>query len=313
MMDKPDPRVGIVMITHNRSDEVLHSLDRLTRLPERPRIVVVVNGSTDETAAAVADRFPEVVIIRLEENLGAAGRNLGVERLDSPFVAFPDDDTWWEPGSLRRAADLLEAHPRVAILAGRVQVGSREAAVYRELQNSPLPSEPGLPGYPLIGFLAGASVIRRAALLKAGGYDPRFFIGGEEEVLALDLIARGWRIRYVPELVVHHAPSPRRDVHVRNWYSVRNTLWAAWLRRPWPGALRRTFAIGRTALRDRGARKGPAAALAGLPWVLRERRAIPLEVERQIRLVERPRKRASDRVYPEPRSPHPEPAARARA
>jgi GT2 family glycosyltransferase len=159
MMDNPDPRVGIVMITHNRSDEVLHSLGRLTRLPERPRIVVVDNGSTDGTSAAVVERFPEVVVVRLGENLGAAGRNLGVERLDTPFVAFSDDDTWWEPGSLRRAADLLEAHPRVAILTGRILVGSREASICRELQDSPLPSEPGLPGYPLVGFLAGASVI----------------------------------------------------------------------------------------------------------------------------------------------------------
>jgi len=312
-MDNPDPRVGIVMITHNRSDEVLHSLGRLTRLPERPRIVVVDNGSTDGTSAAVVERFPEVVVVRLEENLGAAGRNLGVERLDTPFVAFSDDDTWWEPGSLRRAADLLEAHPRVAILTGRILVGSREASIWRELQDSPLPSEPGLPGYPLVGFLAGASVIRRSAFREAGGYDPRFFIGGEEEVLALDVIARGWCIRYVPELVVHHAPSPRRDVQVRNWYAVRNALWAAWLRRPWPGALRRTSAIARTMFHDRGVRKGLAAALAGLPWVLRERRVVPPEVERRIRLLEGPRRPSPDRVHRESRGPHPEPAARARA
>jgi GT2 family glycosyltransferase len=307
-MGRPDPRVGIVMITHNRREEVLHSLDRLTRLPEGPRIVLVDNASTDGTAAAVAGRHPEVVVVRLEENLAAAGRNVGVERLDTPFVAFSDDDTWWEPGSLRRAADLLEAHPRVALLTGRILVGAREASICRELANSPLPSEPGLPGHPIIGFLAGASVVRREALREVGGYDRRFFIGGEEEVVALDLISRGWRIRYVPELIVHHAPSPRRDVRTRNWHAVRNALWAAWLRRPWPGALRRTFAIGRTVLRDRGTRKGLIAALAGLPWVLRERRVVPPEVERQIRLLETPRPPAADRVHLEPRSSHPESA-----
>lgn len=285
-MDYPDRRLGVVMITHNRLDEALHSLDRLTRLPERPRIVVVDNASTDGTAAAIPARFPQVELIRLDENVGAAGRNLGVERLDTPFVAFCDDDTWWEPGSLRRAADLLEAHPRVALLTARTLVDNEEAEICRELEDSPLPSEPGLPGIPLLGFLAGASVVRRSAFLEAGGFDRRFFIGGEEEVLALDLAARGWGIRYVPELTLHHAPSPRRDVHRRNWTTVRNALWSAWLRRPWPGALRKTFALVRLAPVDRGTRQGLAAALAGLPWVLRERRVVPREIEDQIRLLE---------------------------
>jgi GT2 family glycosyltransferase len=311
-MGKRDPRVGIVMITHNRSEEVLRTLDRLTRLPEQPRIVVVDNGSSDGTSEVVAGRYPAVVVLRLEENLGAAGRNLGVERLETPCVAFADDDTWWEPGSLRRAADLLEAHPRLAILTGRILDGpeGREAPICRELARSPLPSEPGLPGHPLLGFLAGASVIRRAAFLEVGGFDRRLFIGGEEELVAADLARRGWCIRYVPELVVHHDASPRRDVHRRNWHIVRNALWFAWLRRPWPGALRRTLEIARPVLRDRATRKGLAAALAGLPWILRERRVVPPELEHQFRLLERART-PRERTHPTPRPSLAEPTARA--
>jgi GT2 family glycosyltransferase len=290
-----DHRVAIVMITHNRVGEVLRSLDRLIRLPERPRIVVVDNGSSDGTASAIAEHLPAVEVLRLEENLGAAGRNLGVERVDTPFVAFCDDDTWWEPGSLRRAADLLEAHPRLATVTGRILVGpeEREAAICLELENSPLPSEPGLPGYPLLGFLAGASVVRRLALLEAGGFDRRFFIGGEEQLLAADLASRGWYLRYVPEVVVHHHPSTQRDAHRRSWHTVRNALWFAWLRRPWPSALRRTLALSRPALGDRATRKGLVAALAGLAWVCHERRVVPPEVERQLGLLEAPRRRAA--------------------
>lgn len=289
-MDACDPRVAIVMITHNRVEEALRSLDHLVRLPEQPRIVVVDNGSSDGTASAIAERLPSVEVIRLEENLGAAGRNLGVARVDTPFVAFCDDDTWWEPGSLRRAADLLEVHPRLATVTGRILVGpeGREAAVCLELENSPLPPEPGLPGYPLLGFLAGASVVRRSAILEAGGFDPRFFIGGEEELLAADLVSRGWHLRYVPEIVVHHYPSTRRDTHRRSWHAVRNALWVAWLRRPWPSALRRTLALSRTALWDRATRRGLVAALAGLTWIRRERRVVPPEVERQYGLLEAP-------------------------
>src|SRR5690348_5472720 len=119
-MGIPDPRVAVVMITHNQVKEVLGSLDRLARLPEQPRIVVVDNGSNDGTAPAEAERFPQVEILRLHANLGAAGRTLGVERVDVPYVAFCDDDTWWEPGALLRAADLLDAHPRLAVVTGRI-------------------------------------------------------------------------------------------------------------------------------------------------------------------------------------------------
>jgi hypothetical protein len=51
-MSTGDPRLAVVMITHNRRAEVLRSLAHLSELPERPRIVVVDNGSTDGTAAS---------------------------------------------------------------------------------------------------------------------------------------------------------------------------------------------------------------------------------------------------------------------
>jgi N-acetylglucosaminyl-diphospho-decaprenol L-rhamnosyltransferase len=217
------------------------------------------------------------VVVRLEENLGAAGRNLGVERLDTTFVAFADDDTWREPGSLRRAVELLESHPSLALLSARFLEGpdDRERPICRELARSPLPSSPGLPGHPLLGFLAGASVIRRAAFLSLGGFDRRLCIGVKEELVASDVACRGWCIRYVPELIVHHDASPWCDVHRRTWHIVRKALWFAWLRRPWPGALRRTLTIARPLLRDRATLRGIAAALAGLAWILRERRVMP--------------------------------------
>ena len=98
-MDDRDTRVAVVMITYNRRNEVLHSLGQLSRLSERPRIVVVDNASTDGTAAAVAEHFPDVTVVPAGRNLGAAGRTLGVRRVGAPYVAFADDDNWWAPGS----------------------------------------------------------------------------------------------------------------------------------------------------------------------------------------------------------------------
>jgi hypothetical protein len=131
--------------------------------------------------------------------------------------------------------------------------------------------------------------VRRSAFLQAGGFEPRFFIGGEEELLAFDPAAQGWWLCYVPKLVVHHYPSDRREVARRRWLVVRNALWSAWLRRPLASAVRKTLWMARAQTWDRAAVHGFAAALAGLPWVLRHRQVLPDAVERNLRLLDPPR------------------------
>ena len=279
---------AVVIITHNRRQEVLTSLGHLTRLPERPSLLVADNGSSDGTAEAVLGRFPQVKVLSAGGNLGAAARNLGVRAVEAPYIALCDDDTWWAPGSLAQAAALFEAHPRLAIATARILVGPQEVEdpICAELERSPLPGEEGMPGAPLLGFMAGGSMVRRSAFLAAGGFEPRFFIGGEEELLAADLVAAGWWLCYVPRLVVHHHPSTRRDSSGRCWRLLRNALWSAWLRRPLSGVLRKTGRLVGSAPRTRETCRGLAAAVAGLPWVLRQRRVVPPEIKRQLRLLE---------------------------
>ena len=282
-----DARIGVAILTHNRREEVLHSLRQLTALPERPRIALVDNASTDGTAAAVVAQFPEVIVIHSGGNLGAAGRNLGLRRLDTPYVALCDDDTWWDAGGLARAADLFDAHPRLALVTARVLVGPEEQIdpTCLTMERSPLAMQPGMPGRPILGFLAGASVVRREAFLECGGFSERLFLGGEEQWVAVELATRGWWMCYVPELVVHHHPSPRREASRRRWHEVRNALWFAWLRRPARSALRRTVWLARERPPGDFAR-GAAAALIGLPRMLGQRRVAPPQVEASLRLLE---------------------------
>ena len=87
-------KVSVVVLTYNRREEVLRTLTHLAALAERPPIIVVDNASSDGTAQAVARTFPHVEVLRQSRNLGAAGRNAGVERAGTPYVAFSDDDTW---------------------------------------------------------------------------------------------------------------------------------------------------------------------------------------------------------------------------
>lgn len=283
-----DPRVGIVVLTHNRADEVTRTLERLVALPERPVIVVVDNGSSDGTAETVRRGFPAVTCIRLATNLGAAGRNIGVEACDRPYVALCDDDTWWEPGSLTRAADLLDAHPTIAVMTGKVLIRSeRIDPICLFMANSPLPALPGFPGPSLLGFLAGASIVRRQAFQAVGGFEPRLFIGAEEELLTLDLASAGWALAYVDDLVIHHHPSPGRDAESRRRLLARNSLWIAWLRRPPRSALARTLAVIRAGTHSRADREALRDAAGGLAWVLANQRCVSPRLDRQLRQLER--------------------------
>jgi GT2 family glycosyltransferase len=295
----PDPRVAVVVITHNRREELLLALSRLRELPEQPHVVVVDNGSADGTADAVRRDHGWVELIASPDNLGAVGRNLGVARLSTPYVAFCDDDTWWDPGSLREAADVLDAHPRLAIVTARILVepGGVEDPIVAELRDSPVVGAAWLPGPALGSFLAGASVLRREAFEEVGGFNERLWLGGEEELMAGDLAARGWELCYLPQLTIHHQASTARDPHKRRADGIRNTLWTTWLRRPLRPALRRTLHLLRTVPRDRVTARGLLAAVRGVPWLVRERRVLPPHAEARFAALEHAQKRSTARRY----------------
>src|SRR3954469_6327276 len=269
----------VVIPTRNRRERLLATLSRLEALPERPPIIVVDDASADGTAAAVTRRHPRVRVIRCDRDAGPAARTLGAEAARTPLVAFCDDDSWWAPGALSRAARVFAQRPRLGLLAARVLVepdGELDPTCER-MRHSPLNAPPGLPGPAVLGFVACGAAVRRSALLACGGFHPRYSFGGEEHLLALDLAVAGWELAYVEDVIAHHEPTraarPGRSTRTR-----RNDLWSAWLRRPLPAAAVQTL---------RGDARALLAALRGLPWVLRERRVIPPELEGQLRLLER--------------------------
>jgi GT2 family glycosyltransferase len=283
-----DERVSIVMITRDRRREADRTLRLLARQPERPRIIVVDNGSTDGTAAMVAERYPDVLLIALDTNLASAGRTLGVRAATTPYVAFSDDDSWWEPGALSRAADLLDAHPTLALIAAHTRVGAdaRDDPVCGRMADSPLTRSPGVAGTPVLGFLAGMSVVRRDAYLAVGGFERRVGVGGEEAWVAADLAAAGWHLSYVPEVVARHAPSAQRDPDGRRRTDLRNALWFAWTRRSPAAAARVTARLLAGATADRVTVRAAGDALRGWGWVLRTRRPVPPGVATALDLLD---------------------------
>ena len=276
-----DDRVTVVVATRNRRETLLHTLPQ-----HGVPTIVVDNGSTDDTASAVKQTHPNVRAIRLETNLGAAARNVGVTHARTPYVAFADDDSYWDPGSLTEAARLLDSHPRAALLCARVLVGGegRVDAMSRAMAAAPLGWSPCAPGPRVLGFLACAVVVRRTAFLAVGGFNELLGSYGEEDLLALDLVTAGWELAYVDSLVVHHHPADQRGpARSRSIQEVRNRLLTAWLRRRTPAAMRITLDTARAAITDPAARAGLAAATRHAARVVRLRRPVSPQLERQLK------------------------------
>jgi GT2 family glycosyltransferase len=279
MTEPRHSRITVVVATRDRWDDLCRSL------PRHPRPVLVVdNGSRVPLADRVAQAFPDVTVIRLPCNAGAVARNEGVQASVTPYVAFADDDSWWEAGALERAADILDALPHLGLLAGRILVGDSGELepVCAQMAASALGTRHGEPGPRVLGFIACGAVVRRAAYLEAGGFDPVTFFGGEEERLALDLAAAGWALCYAPQVVARHVPSTRRDVAARRVRVARNHVLTAVLRRPVRQVLR---TVARTAKTGAGL-LGLAAALPRLPAAVRARHRLPPEVEAARRLLD---------------------------
>jgi hypothetical protein len=118
--------------------------------------------------------------------------------------------------------------------------GGRLEPACAEMAASPVPGRPGLPGPAVRGFVACGAVVRRSAYLAAGGFEPGWGVGGEEQPLAAALAGRGWELAYVDSVVAQHRPSARRDTGERRAIEARNGLWFAWRHRSPAAALRLT-------------------------------------------------------------------------
>ncbi|WP_157508922.1 glycosyltransferase family 2 protein [Luteipulveratus halotolerans] len=288
-MTAPEQRVTLVLLTHDCADRLAPVLERL--IAHGVPLIVVDNGSRDRTPQVLA----AYDVRRVLRAATSAPRPATTERVwPGRRTSRSANDEWYAEGSLARAAALLDAHPSLGLVNARIVVGEQERLdpISAEMEQSPLPDHDGIPGPVLLGFMAGAVVVRRAAFLEAGGYDARFFIGGEEETLAVPLARLGWQMRYNPAVVVHHHPSGASAPHLRH-YGVRNTVVTAWLHRPWRRALSWTWFVARSTRSRWAVVRGLAMAAAAVPWIVRERSVVDPELDRRLAVLEERRRAAT--------------------
>jgi len=117
------PIVSVVIPVRNRASLVRRALDSVfAQTLRRFEVIVVDDGSTDDTPEVVAAYPQPVRLIRCAPTGVSAARNLGIARARGEFVAFLDSDDWFEPTKLERQVGYFALHPDVGMVYTRYSV-----------------------------------------------------------------------------------------------------------------------------------------------------------------------------------------------
>ncbi|MGB3681070.1 MAG: glycosyltransferase family 2 protein [Rubrobacteraceae bacterium] len=180
-------------------------------------IVLVDNGSTDESVAFANESFPEVEVISLKRNEGfSAAVNAGIKASGSEYVALLNNDTATDPGWLEALVRSAESYPEAGFFASklvdfhdrRFLDGAGDALrlgglPYRLGHGEKDQGQFDAPAY-VFGACAAAALYRRALLEEAGLFDEDFVSYCEDGDLSFRAQLAGYRCLYVPDAVVYH-------------------------------------------------------------------------------------------------------------
>jgi glycosyltransferase involved in cell wall biosynthesis len=128
------PHVTAAIVTHNRAAYVPRSIKSILAQTYRDlELVVVDDGSTDDTAAAVEPYLDRIRYVRREHEGKAATRNAAVELAEGELVAFCDSDDCWHPNRIERQLHVLEQHPDAGMVHGHIALIDSDSRPLPEL------------------------------------------------------------------------------------------------------------------------------------------------------------------------------------
>jgi GT2 family glycosyltransferase len=229
--------IDIVVCTRNRASKLRNLLGSLesVRIPSgvRAQLIVVDNGSTDDTRDAVETAQRSLVIpVRYlyDAKRGLARcRNLGISEAQGDIVAFTDDDCVVSCDWVASIWGHFHREPSLAVLGGRVEPANPSA--YPLTLRLGSAQERLTSARQLLGFIHGCNMaFRREALERIGGFDTRFGAGGPFKAADdADLVYRfhrlGCPVVYAPDVCVYHDHGRVRvgdAIAIANAYAVGN-------------------------------------------------------------------------------------------
>lgn len=227
-MSQPD--ISIIVVNYNGRHHLELCLPALavsvaTVSPAlRCEILVVDNGSSDDSLAWLAEQFPAVRVLAAKRNLGFGRANLeGVRAAAGHYIAFLNNDTEVAPDWLSPLQQILAQQPQVmavcsqlvlleqpniinALGGGMSRLGHSYDRLFGFSTDHPRVQElAALDSFPTLFPTAAAMLMRKADFLHLGGFDPAFFMYHEDVDLGWRIWLSGGEVHACPASVVRHA------------------------------------------------------------------------------------------------------------
>jgi len=249
----PNPKVVCVVVNWNGWRDTIECLNALKECTyPNLSLIVVDNGSTDDSVAQIRAAFPGVLLLESGRNLGfAGGNNIGIRRglASADYVWLLNNDTKPAPNALSALVAKANSDEQIGAVSSicyyadspnNVQVwgGARVNLWFGYCRNATQPQKDGW-----FDALYGASMlIRRAALECVGLLDPGFFFYCEETEFCLRLRKEGWRIAAAPDsIVLHKAGASSGTSALRDRYFTASGLRILRLHSPAPNLAMASF------------------------------------------------------------------------
>ena len=209
-----DMTISAIIPTYNRASLVTRAIDSvLAQTRAVDEVIVVDDGSTDDTCAVVA-RYGTRVRYVHQKNAGlAASRNTGVREARSEWVAFLDDDDEWMPEKIEKEVKALAARPGSVLCYAQALRLSPDGACepfipapLHRLERDVLLGNP---------FTACSVVVRKDFFELAGGFNPALRCAEDWEFAArMIALRREFVMLDEPVVIVHETPnSMSKDPH----------------------------------------------------------------------------------------------------
>lgn len=257
--------VSIIVVSYNTREMTLECLRSVIQETKREpyEVIVVDNHSTDGSAEAVAEEFPDFRLIRPDQNLGfAKANNVAAGEARGEFLLLLNPDTVVLDGAVDRIVEFAREHPEAGIWGGRTLNADRTlnptscwgrmtlwSVLCRALGLNVLFPGSELFNYECYGnwqrdrirevdIVSGCFFLIRLDLWQSlSGFDPVFFMYAEEADLCLRAKRMGVRPRVSPDpTIIHYGGASEATVVDKRLKLIRAQL--TLIRRHWPGVSR---------------------------------------------------------------------------
>lgn len=207
------PSVSIIFPIFNGGKqplECLMSISRLNYPKNKLEVIVVDNGSTDQSTVQIEKQFPKTILLKNKTNLGfAKAVNIGIRASSSDFILITNDDVIFDKNSLKNLATATSK--TIGALGGSVREKNRVSLGYRmnHWTGAIYPvnkTEANIDWIPGCALLVPKKVIKRL-----GGLDECFSHFFEDVDLCLRIKLNGYKLVSIPEAKFFHKGSKTAD------------------------------------------------------------------------------------------------------